>query len=145
MTIWHFQRQLTSRLLRWAVFSVAAGGLMRRNPTKFWRGAGMQFVSWGIINAMIAAAGSVSTENRLAQLDNPGAPEILEKETRNLRRLLWINAGLDVVYVLAGRWWSRRDKGDGSARGHGFGIIIQGLFLLVFDVLHARLLHEEQS
>ena len=64
------------------------------------------------------------------------------EQARKLRRLLWLNAALDVGYVAGGWWFAHRFNGaqgerDRSVRGHGYGIILQGAFLFLFDVIHA--------
>lgn len=135
MNIWQFQQKISRRLLRWGLLSVGAGALMRSGG-KFWKGVGAQFVAWGAIDAAIALFGQISARNRVDRLENPGTAEVKQKETRNLRRLLWINTALDVLYMLGGWWWMRRDTGDGAARGNGFGVIAQGLFLFIFDLIH---------
>jgi hypothetical protein len=144
MNIWQFQTRLSRRLQNWAIFSVASGLLMRFGG-RYWRGMGGQFIGWGLINAAIALFGRSAADNRAADYENPGAPQVLAKESRNLRRLLLINAGLDVLYILFGAGLAARDKGDGTRKGNGRGIIIQGAFLFVFDVLHAAMLprHED--
>jgi len=134
--IWQFQVLLSRRLFRWAVFSMVAGILMRF-AGKFWRGMGNQFLMWGTINALISVFGRSAAEGRNDKYENPGTPEVLAKETRNLRTLLLVNAGLDVLYILFGRWLASRHKGEGLRKGNGWGVIIQGAFLLVFDILHA--------
>lgn len=144
ITIWHFHRLISRRLLAWAGVSIASGLLMYFSKNKFWRNLGAQFASWGIINAGIAVFGSISTQNRIANLDNPGAPEVLAKEAQKLRLILLINAGLDILYILGGRGLAQRDKGDGAQRGHGIGIIIQGTFLLIFDMVHAVLIRDKK-
>ncbi|PJF27320.1 MAG: hypothetical protein CUN53_04525 [Phototrophicales bacterium] len=58
-------------------------------------------------------------------------------QARSLRRLLWINAGLDVLYMIGGLWYALRAKAP-RGRGMGIGVIFQGLFLFIFDVLQAR-------
>lgn len=144
MTIWQFQRHISHRLMRWALFSVTVGLIMRRGGA-FWRNMGGQFASWGIINAMISLGGRIAAQNRIAQMENPGLPEIREHEQRNLGRLLWINAGLDILYMLFGWRMARRDEGNGVRKGNGWGIIIQGAFLFVFDVWHALNLPEKRD
>lgn len=136
MNIWQFQNQVSRRLLRWSAMSVVVGVLMRFGGT-FWKNVGNQFISWGAIDAGIAVGGQIAARNRVDKLDNPGLPEVHVKEEDNLRRLLWVNAGLDVLYMIGGLLWMRRDKGDGKARGNGLGVLLQGLFLFVFDVIHA--------
>ena len=105
---------------------------------KFWKNVGNQFIAWGAVDAGIAIGGQVAKRNRIDHLENPGVSEILKEETDNLARLLWVNAVLDIFYMLGAIMWMRHDNGDGRARGNGFGVLIQGLFLLVFDVMHAR-------
>jgi hypothetical protein len=144
MTIWHFQRLISRRLLAWASISVISGLVMYFSKNKFWRNLGAQFASWGIINAGIAVFGDVSTQNRIANIENPGTPDTLANETKKLRLILLINAGLDVFYILGGRGLAQRDKGDGAQRGHGIGIIIQGAFLLIFDIVHAVLIRDKK-
>lgn len=136
MNIWQFQNAVSQRLLRWGVFSMVAGLLMRFG-SPFWKGVGGQFLGWGFVDAIIALFGFVGMRNRVDSLDNPGVAEAKRREERNLGRALWINAGLDVIYILGGFLWMRRDKGNGGARGAGWGVVIQGAFLLVLDVIHA--------
>jgi hypothetical protein len=136
MNIWQFQHRLSQRLMQWGAFSVFVGLVMLLG-NKFWRGMGWQFIGWGVVDALIALFGGVAMRERIDKHDNPAEPHILKEEADNLERLLWINAFLDVLYVLGGRSWARGDKGDGSRRGAGLGIVLQGLFLFVFDVLHA--------
>ncbi len=136
MNIWQFQNKLSQRLLLWGAGSVVAGLFLLRGNA-FWRGVGWQFVGWGFIDALIALFGRASMNQRLESLENPGLPEVQTKESDNLRRLLWINAFLDVLYVMGGKAWADRDSGDGKRAGTGLGIALQGFFLLVFDVFHA--------
>jgi hypothetical protein len=136
MNIWQFQTKLSKRLLWWGVSSIL-GGLFLLRGNKFFKGVGWQFIGWGFINILIALFGNASANARLDNYDNPGKTDIQAKEADNLQRLLWINAGLDVLYILGGKNWADKDKGDGSRSGHGLGIVLQGAFLLIFDILHA--------
>ena len=137
MNIFQFQDKVSNRLLRWSIGSVVVGFLMRFGG-KLGKNLGNQFITWGIIDAAIAVGGQVAKRNRIDHMENPGKTEVKREEAHNLSRLLWINAGLDVLYIIGGYLWSKRDNGDGAARGNGLGIIIQGAFLLVFDIFHAR-------
>lgn len=140
MNIWQYQRKVSRRLLRWAGFSIA-GGLAIRGGGSFGQSLGGQFIMWGVINAAIALFGNIATQQRIASIENPGALSVRQRENRNLRRLLWINAGLDILYVLFGRRLASRQTDN--ARGHGLGIIIQGAFLFFFDLFHALDMPEE--
>ncbi len=144
MNIWQFQSRVSERLMQWSIFSVVAGFVMLLG-NKFWRGMGWQFIGWGIINALIALFGGATMRDRLERHENPAEIHIKQEEATNLERLLWINAFLDVLYVTGGRRWAKSDNGDGSRTGAGWGIVIQGLFLFVFDVLHALSVPKEEE
>ena len=136
MTIWEFQDVVSRRLLTWAGISTALGVVMGVFG-KFWRGVGSQFVGWAVVNAAIALGGAYFTERRRHNLETPNAPHTLLREGANLQRLLWINAGLDILYMLGGAWTAARNGHKPRMQGVGVGIILQGLFLFVFDVVHA--------
>lgn len=139
MNIWQFQNLLTRRLLTINAANILAG-LLVLPAAAFWRGFGTQAVGWGLVNVGIAVFGGRAARRRSL------APDALEqavmaREARSLCRLLWINAGLDVLYMLGGWQLTRRAApGDALRRGHGWGIVAQGGLLFVFDVAHALLL-----
>lgn len=140
--IWDFADALSRRLLLWSALSVAAGAVLMLSGDAFWRGFGLQALVWGVIDAAIAFFGRRSSEKR--RLATLGGPSIVEREARNLRRLLWINTALDVLYVAAGFvliYTIGRD--DPFARGNGWGIVVQGAFLFFFDLFHALAVPKE--
>jgi hypothetical protein len=136
--IWQFNRTVTSRLMGINIANLMIGQrLMLREG--FWRGVGVQAAGWAFINLLIALVGGTLTNRRLDSLDQPFDPEVMHKEARNLRRLLWINTGLDVFYMLGGwRFARQRGRDKPLMRGMGIGIVIQGALLFVFDLFHAR-------
>ena len=136
MTIWQFNTLLTRRLFGWNVINMVAGFLLGRSSDAIQRGIGAQAVGWAAVNFAIAIFGGRATQKRAEKSDALQAAT-LAKESHNLRRLLWINAGLDVGYMLGGWWYARREKARMFRRGMGLGVIIQGMLLLVFDVVHA--------
>ena len=139
MTVWDLQASLSRRLLWWGGTSVAIGLVLIALGDSFWRAFGIQASAWGAIDGAIALLGRRAFTRRRALLDDPLRPSHMQKETLNLRRLLWINAGLDVVYVVGGGVLALTlGTREPSWYGHGAGIIVQGAFLLVFDLLHAR-------
>jgi carboxylesterase len=135
--IWDFQDALTRRLLLWGTVSGAAGVVLLIPGDAFWRGFGLQALAWGAIDAAIALLGGRAARKRQATVA-PG-PETAQREGGRLRRLLWINTGLDVLYVLAGLGlvYTQGVRNPALA-GTGWGIVVQGGFLFLFDLLHAR-------
>ena len=114
---------LSLRLLAWSLPWMGAGivGLWASNDDRsrgFWGMSG----AWALVNAGIAYAGLLGPE----------------PDGGSLRNTLLINAGLDVAYVLGGAYMLSRP--EETWRGAGWGIIIQGAFLLAFDLLHAYLI-----
>ncbi len=131
--IWHFQKILSRRLLIWSTLSVLVGLALWLGGADFWRGFGIQAALWGVIDAVIALAG---LRGVAARLEGPVDADENARKARSLRRVLWINGGLDVLYILAGvglLLWG----GSDLLHGMGWGIIVQGAFLLAFDALHA--------
>ncbi len=133
-TIWQFQSKVSQRLLVWSGVSTALGIVMSAFG-RFGRGMAGQFVGWAVVNAAIAIGGKFFTDQRKLQLALPDSPKEMMREANQLQRVLWINAGLDVLYMLGGAWAMRSEKP--ARRGMGLGIVLQGLFLLIFDIFHA--------
>ena len=77
---------------------------------------------WGVVDGAIAYVGS---RRRAAKGPTDRA---------RLRRVLLVNAALDVGYLAAGAWLVR----DGRWRGDGAAVLVQGAFLLVLDSAAAR-------
>lgn len=135
-TVAGIERRLTLLLAGQAALSIvggAAGAVVgRRLGDEELRHFGQQTVAWGLVDAAIAAAG-------MRTRDRPDE----KKRAQRLRKLLWVNAGLDVGYISVGLAWRRR--GTASARGNGHAVIVQGAHLLVLDVAHALELHRKLS
>ncbi len=115
--------QISKRLLVWAIpwmgASVLGLWLSSTDSQKgFWGMSG----AWGFVNGAIALIGLLGAETQ---------------DYAGLRNTLWINAGLDILYVASGLYLVSRT--EETWRGAGTAILIQGGFLLVFDVLHALL------
>lgn len=137
MGIWEFQRRLTGALLGWATASITFGLGLLRGEDLFRRGVGEQFAGWGAVNALIALFGRASAARR-QKLPEASEPATQAAERRNIARLLWVNTGLDVFYVLGGALTARkRGATDEQWRGRGVGIVIQGGFLFFFDLVNA--------
>ncbi len=116
-------RQISTRLLLWSLPWAGAGiiGLWASSDDGqkgFWGMSG----AWGVINSGIALAGLLGAEPLLT----------------DLRNVLFINAGLDIAYMLGGIYLLTRP--EATWRGSGVAVLIQGGFLLAFDLIHALLI-----
>ena len=127
-------RRLARRLAIWGASSTLLGGALAVvGTTPRARAFGQQNAAWGAIDLAIAA---IATR----QSTPPTTPR--------LRRLLWVNTGLDVGYVAGGAWFASTTPDLGGrvtpeqARGHGAAVIVQGAALFVLDLTHARALSD---
>ncbi len=133
--IFDFQRFLSLRLLLWALISIFGGGLSLTSGDSFWRGFGLQAAIWGVVDAGIAFYGLRGLTKRI---NAPFDPAEAAKTTRWLRRVLVVNAGLDIFYVAGGIVLALTlGRTQPFNAGMGWGIVLQGIFLLAFDSLHA--------
>ena len=133
--IWDFERLVSRRLLLWAFPSMLAGLGLILFGNAFWRAFGIQFLAWGAVDALIAWLG---LRNLNHKVDTRKSYAEEAQEASRMRNILWINNALDVLYVASGaalvyflgseaQFW----------QGTGWGIILQGTFLFVFDLAHA--------
>ena len=140
--IYEFADVLGRRLVAWGVFSVLVGAAALLTGDAFWRGVGAMFVAWGAVDLGIGVVA-----RRMAEAGRKrtiGNTEARTRETHRIRRILLLNAALDVLYVLGGLWFGLgigvglTAAGDAWRAGVGLGIVLQGAFLLAFDLVHAR-------
>lgn len=126
--VWKFESDLTNRLLAWGVLSLLFGLYLWFATNEFGQGFGIQAVAWGTVDAAIAFVGARSAARRSSTADP-------KKEALFIRKVLWVNVGLDILYVIGGiivSMW------EGLFwQGAGWGIILQGVFLFFFDLFHA--------
>lgn len=137
--IWDFGLNVSRDLMRWNMVNIAAGVLLisRRG---FWRGFGSQNIGWGLINIGIATVGGRAMRQRHQKTGlNPiTAHQHAKQEASNLKRILLVNAGLDVLYMLGGwRFAHSRNWNERREHGIGLGIVLQGGLLLIFDLWKA--------
>jgi hypothetical protein len=138
--IFQFQAMLGKRLVQWGGLSSGLGGVFMMWGSRFWGGVGSQFAGWGLVDALLGWFGLRSSREKAAESD-AHAQETQLKERKNLLRILAVNSGLDIVYIIGGMWLSNtKGKEDRFWQGTGIGITIQGGFLLVFDLIHTLLL-----
>lgn len=123
------QRSLFITLGAWSGVGIGVGSyqVLSRQPSP-WIDMGYQNLAWGAINGAIAGIGYWRSRT-VRSVSDWGA------ERRKLRRVLWINAGLDMGYMLVGGYLASRS--DARLRGTGYGILLQGGGLFLIDSYHA--------
>jgi hypothetical protein len=89
---------------------------------------------WNVVNLGIAAFGYFNAVN-----SDPASMTNVEiiKDFNSLQNFLLLNAGLDVAYIATGLYLKERAKNSSSSerlRGYGNSLLLQGGFLLAFDV-----------
>jgi hypothetical protein len=116
----------------WAVTQLASGsvGYATADPPRaraFWG----TNAAWNTVNLGLAGVG-LATAHQAASLRGT---ELAARQRRR-ETALWVNAGLDVLYIASGvalgRVGAARD--DPSLLGVGDSLVVQGGFLLAFDV-----------
>ncbi|MFN3391614.1 MAG: DUF6992 family protein [Meiothermus ruber] len=111
---------ISTRLLAWSVPWTLVGstvGLTSDDPWQrsFW----LTNSVWAAVNSGIALVGLLGPE--------PGKD--------SLRNLLYINAGLDLLYIAGGVVLALQP--DPRSQGAGWAIALQGAWLLLFDLFNA--------
>jgi hypothetical protein len=134
-----FEARLGRRLLAWGALSMTGGAALafvgRGTGSRFLRGFGTQTVGWGAIDGALALGGLARARRHRA---DPPVGDAAARDAARIRRILAVNAGLDVLYVAGGlAVLAGRGRTDVAARGHGLAAVAQGAFLLGFDAWHA--------
>lgn len=89
---------------------------------------------WNVVNLGIAAFGYFNAVN--SDITSLTSLEILN-DYNSLQSFLLLNAGLDVAYIMTGFYLKEKSKNSSSTerlKGYGNSLLLQGGFLLAFDV-----------
>jgi len=127
----YLDRQLQMRrnkhiLLGWGAANVASGLALYATD---YRDFGVMNASWGAINAgiaLLAMRGATDSDT------TPSYAEMLREE-QQFNRIVALNTGLDVGYMIAGLWMMT-DGRDSMVRQYGTSIVVQGAFLFAYDL-----------
>lgn len=136
----------------WALVNISTGAFGWKNG----QGSRLYFhqmnLLWNSVN--LAIAGVALYGNMTADYSRWTSAEILARQLKT-QHLYLINAALDVGYVgagfLLGRLAPRYPKNEARLTGYGNSVMLQGTFLLLFDLVmfglqrNQRLLFLEQA
>jgi hypothetical protein len=126
-------------LTGWAVANIGggvAGALLVPGDGRYFH---QMSAMWNTVNLTLGVVGLATGARRRGPSDQDAAQKI----HRRTQRTFFVNGILDVVYVAGGVATAELGRQHGSARALGYGraIVVQGAFLLLFD-LGMLLAHE---
>lgn len=137
LTARHFNHQKKGMIVlgAWGLGNALIGGLgMYKCSNPEVRAFHQMNFGWGIVNAAIAGFGYYSASS--GQLDQNALNLLLDNQ--KLKSILLLNAGLDVAYMTTGLLMIEKSKNASNNkdrwRGFGKSLIMQGAFLLAFDL-----------
>lgn len=119
----------------WAIGNLASGALLTGQKTGKAKYFHQMNIGWGAINLGIAGFAYYN-----AVKTDPANFNLLSsfKEQEKITRILLFNAGLDIGYIMGGAYLRERAKTTTNKperlAGFGESIMLQGAFLLVFDL-----------
>lgn len=130
------QRTSTQILAGWSVANLTLSGIalgQANGSNKYFHEMNLY---WNVINVGIAGIGLLG----LRKINESPTVSSVVKEHYTLQKSLLLNTGLDIAYVTSGFWLLDKSKTEitqvrsESFRGFGQAVVVQGGFLLVFDL-----------
>lgn len=121
-----FQDAVGRTLLVWGGANVVAGAAAQASGNPFLKQFGMQALVWGAIDAALALLGLRGAAKKRAERSDQTV------QARRFRLIVALNALLDVGYIAGGVALARNGRNERA--GMGIGVIVQGAFLLLFDL-----------
>jgi hypothetical protein len=120
----------------WAVGNIAAGAILagqRQGEDKYFH---LMNIGWNAVNLGLATVGYLNAIHADPAVYDMAATI---KEQYNIEKILLLNTGLDVGYMLGGLYLMERskntDKNPERLKGFGKSILLQGGFLFTFDLI----------
>lgn len=121
-------------LAGWAGINILQGSISASNA----KGSDKYFFNmnayWNVVNLAVAGFGLYAVKKemtkKLSLADNI-------KKQNQLEKILLLNVGLDAAYITTGLYLNERGNRltNETTQGYGSSLILQGSFLLVFDVI----------
>lgn len=93
---------------------------------------------WGAVNTGLAVAGLTGAKRNLKNLPDKNGSL---KAQRIIEKTFLINGGLDFIYIAGGIYLKGRGnkRDDVKLNGYGSSVVMQGVFLLLFDATMYKL------
>ncbi len=148
-----WQRQISNQktgmyvLAGWSVANIAVGGLSIANAQGSTRYLHEMNIYWNVANLGIAGLGLLGIRK---QQSKPATLANVIDYQHSIEKKLLFNSGLDLAYIASGAYLVERGKtqltltDQDRGKGYGQSVMIQGGFLLLFDVTN-YLLHSSNN
>ncbi|MCG8372348.1 MAG: hypothetical protein MI700_02390 [Balneolales bacterium] len=116
----------------WAFLNILSGYYGNQNYSGETKYFFQMNAAWNLVNLGIAGAGLYGASTAAIDISTSEMFSAMNK----FDRILLINAALDVLYIGAGSFMLHRglDKNSSRLIGYGRSVILQGGFLLIFDL-----------
>lgn len=121
----------------WAIVNIGSGLLLRQRASGVTREFHTMNALWNTVNLGIAGFGYYT-----ALHSDPAAQTLTTvlADHQHFQRVLLFNAGLDIGYIMGGLYLTERARrpevNQAQLKGFGNSIMLQGGFLLVFDLVN---------
>jgi carboxylesterase len=130
------------RLLAWGGLCIFSGGLFILASDPFWTGFGIQFLIGGLLQAGVGVSGWVWTNRSYSQHTLSGLVNIDPTRITQLLRVgIWIGLGA----ILLGTLLLQLEIEEPAGRGLGLGLLVQGIFLVLFGWQHLLRIPSDQN
>ncbi|MDE3236384.1 MAG: hypothetical protein KGO81_10555 [Bacteroidota bacterium] len=118
----------------WSGLNIIQSGISATNTSGATQAFLKMNVYWNIANAAIAGWGLWQVKKKMAEKLSFRNNWL---EQNKLEKLLLFNTGLDVGYITTGLFLNEKGQRSGNPQteGYGTGIIVQGSFLLILDLV----------
>lgn len=127
----------------WAVGNMATSGILRSQTSGSTRYFHEMNVFWNVVNLGLAGGSLYATYRA-----DPGGFTLWQSlgEQESIEKLLLFNAGLDVGYIMTGAYLMERSRRATNRperlKGYGQSLLLQGGFLLAFDLTFYLIQHK---
>lgn len=118
----------------WAGANIIQGTISASNTTGSEHYLHQMNAYWNTVNLAIAGVGLLGIRKQLKQQHSLGSNL---REQHKLEKILLVNTGLDVAYIVTGLYLRERGwrKNNDRNKGYGSSLLLQGGFLLIFDLI----------
>lgn len=118
----------------WAGANIIQGTISASNTTGSEHYLHQMNAYWNTVNLAIAGVGLLGIRKQLKQKHSLGSNL---REQHKLEKILLVNTGLDLAYIVTGLYLKERGlrKNNDRNKGYGNSLLLQGGFLLIFDLI----------